>query len=545
MGSGSSRPGSRPPRPRVNHRTTNRSKLISAFICGGSSSRSTLEMNDFPDNVQSNSPGCRDSVTSEVCNATEVSSLTSAAEIRQSGCDVESGVSSEISVLTGERILGEDSLRNHQVCNGGKFLSESKGLVSVYQVSDGCSNNESYRNRSSTEASTSFHEHQSSDPVSINISANNGAVDGIDNSEDKVGSHMFCERRDPSSSCPPGNRDLHSDGRSTENHMGVETTMINSNSNSVPRSSNDPLSFHVLRDDSARETIPSDVGLLMSSRERGREEGSILHVDVVSISSSIFSGSTPETSTREARSGRRLFWDAFSRHSSRRNIDSPTITFSADDTEDISPYDRWLLDLGGDIFDGGIGSDSGYLGSRIHRLNEQRRHSRSEIWERLRGGLHDYGRWGNSCPSGLHPDGACSCESFLTNEETSTRASISRIVMLAEALFEVLDEIHRQPVSLSLLSHPAPESVVDSFPLKNHKKVGSVEGDDDAEQCYICLAEYEEGDKIRVLPCHHEYHMACVDKWLKEIHGVCPLCRGDVRQAAGEQSASLGEIPST
>ncbi|KAK9268774.1 hypothetical protein L1049_000536 [Liquidambar formosana] len=104
--------------------------------------------------------------------------------------------------------------------------------------------------------------------------------------------------------------------------------------------------------------------------------------------------------------------------------------------------------------------------------------------------------------------------------------------MLAEALFEVLDEIHRQPVSLSLsmVSLPAPESVVDSFPLKSHKKRETVECGDDVEQCYICLAEYEEGEKIRVLPCHHEYHMMCVDKWLKEIHGICPLCRGDVRE---------------
>lgn len=44
------------------------------------------------------------------------------------------------------------------------------------------------------------------------------------------------------------------------------------------------------------------------------------------------------------------------------------------------------------------------------------------------------------------------------------------------------------------------------------------------DRCYICLAEYEEGDKIRVLPCHHEYHMSCVDKWLKEIHGYCHSC---------------------
>jgi len=48
---------------------------------------------------------------------------------------------------------------------------------------------------------------------------------------------------------------------------------------------------------------------------------------------------------------------------------------------------------------------------------------------------------------------------------------------------QVLDEIHRQPGSQSpSTSLPAPESVVDSFPLKSHKKVDAADGGNDAEQ---------------------------------------------------------------
>lgn len=46
---------------------------------------------------------------------------------------------------------------------------------------------------------------------------------------------------------------------------------------------------------------------------------------------------------------------------------------------------------------------------------------------------------------------------------------------------QVLDEIHRQPapLSLSMASLPAPEAVVDSFPVKDHiKKEGLFDGND-------------------------------------------------------------------
>lgn len=63
-----------------------------------------------------------------------------------------------------------------------------------------------------------------------------------------------------------------------------------------------------------------------------------------------------------------------------------------------------------------------------------------QIWDRLRYGLSENGGRTAFCPSGLHPDGMCSCDSFSVSE-SSTHSSISRIVMLAEALFEVLCQI--------------------------------------------------------------------------------------------------------
>ncbi|KAL6843671.1 hypothetical protein ACP4OV_026242 [Aristida adscensionis] len=44
-------------------------------------------------------------------------------------------------------------------------------------------------------------------------------------------------------------------------------------------------------------------------------------------------------------------------------------------------------------------------------------------------------------------------------------------------------------------------------------------------ECAICLAEFEDGDTMRVLPqCAHGFHAACIDRWLRG-HSSCPSCR--------------------
>ncbi|KAI3717089.1 hypothetical protein L1987_68443 [Smallanthus sonchifolius] len=43
--------------------------------------------------------------------------------------------------------------------------------------------------------------------------------------------------------------------------------------------------------------------------------------------------------------------------------------------------------------------------------------------------------------------------------------------------------------------------------------------------CVICLMEYADGDKIRVLPeCGHGFHVGCIEKWLG-LQSSCPSCR--------------------
>ncbi|KAB2023989.1 hypothetical protein ES319_D06G056900v1 [Gossypium barbadense] len=537
MGSCSSRQGSNPSWGRLNRRPKRRSRLSSFFICGTSSSHAPLEMEDYPAEILVKSTDHSGPVSNVVQSPLEESALICSMGTRFSSIDSETGIPAESSSAASQNSSVEGGSRDVETSHCRKCLTENTELVAS-QVDAGYNRGESHK-ESSTSASTPFIEQQSSDPVSENLSTNVGAV-RFENANKGVSE--VCP--EPSILSPQGLEDSNLRRIPVENESGEVTTVTNSGFASAPHAS-EPETSHSIGGESIIEVMPSGLGFLLSNRERSQGDGSVLHVDLVSLSSNILSGGTADTSNRESRrNSRRMFSDAFSRRSSRRVNNSQSIFLSTDDNNDPGFDNRWLLDFDGDFFYDGAAGDSGYLSSRIHRLNERRRHSRLENWLRLHGGHDENHRRTTFCPSGIHPDGTCSCDSSLMNDEPSARVSISRIVMLAEALFEVL---HRQPVSLSLsmVSPPAPESVVDSFPLRSHNRKANVAEDGDAvEQCHICLGEYEEGDQIRILPCQHEFHMSCVDKWLKEIHGVCPLCRGDVRHGGGESSVSNSEIPS-
>ena len=44
-------------------------------------------------------------------------------------------------------------------------------------------------------------------------------------------------------------------------------------------------------------------------------------------------------------------------------------------------------------------------------------------------------------------------------------------------------------------------------------------------ECVVCLNEFQDNDKIRLLPkCYHVFHQDCIDVWLLS-HMNCPVCR--------------------
>lgn len=41
--------------------------------------------------------------------------------------------------------------------------------------------------------------------------------------------------------------------------------------------------------------------------------------------------------------------------------------------------------------------------------------------------------------------------------------------------------------------------------------------------CSICTEDFTLGEDVRVLPCSHKFHPQCIDPWLINVSGTCPL----------------------
>ncbi|WMV47982.1 hypothetical protein MTR67_041367 [Solanum verrucosum] len=70
------------------------------------------------------------------------------------------------------------------------------------------------------------------------------------------------------------------------------------------------------------------------------------------------------------------------------------------------------------------------------------------------------------------------------------------------------------------------ESVIRSIPVFKYKK--REENSRIHSECAVCLNEFQENEKLRVIPnCAHIFHIDCIDVWLQN-NANCPLCRNSI-----------------
>ncbi|KFY98160.1 hypothetical protein V498_01626 [Pseudogymnoascus sp. VKM F-4517 (FW-2822)] len=77
---------------------------------------------------------------------------------------------------------------------------------------------------------------------------------------------------------------------------------------------------------------------------------------------------------------------------------------------------------------------------------------------------------------------------------------------------------------------------------------GSLQARSSGHECSICLNVFIEDEDIRILLCNHKFHAVCIDPWLLNISGTCPLCRVDLRHTTdnsdtGTNAASDSLLP--
>ncbi|XP_016984458.1 E3 ubiquitin-protein ligase RNF13 isoform X2 [Drosophila rhopaloa] len=115
------------------------------------------------------------------------------------------------------------------------------------------------------------------------------------------------------------------------------------------------------------------------------------------------------------------------------------------------------------------------------------------------------------------------------------------IIMVIYMIYKCIREHRRQR------RHRLPKSMLKKLPVLRYTKNNA---NNKYDTCVICLEDFIEDDKLRVLPCSHPYHTHCIDPWLTENRRVCPICKRKVftkREARASRSRqpSLDNVTDT
>lgn len=131
-----------------------------------------------------------------------------------------------------------------------------------------------------------------------------------------------------------------------------------------------------------------------------------------------------------------------------------------------------------------------------------------------------------------------------------TQIDIARMARNASRHLDV-ESIYALP-TITFQSEPAPDPDFGQETGSSWMLVEPAKEDEckntEHQVCVICLDHFVDGDRLRVLPCSHCFHVGCIDRWLSGSHSYdecftsgCPTCK---KRPEMEAAALNGSVPS-
>lgn len=110
-----------------------------------------------------------------------------------------------------------------------------------------------------------------------------------------------------------------------------------------------------------------------------------------------------------------------------------------------------------------------------------------------------------------------------TNTSNNTAANATATDKTANAKSEALkpSENSVTPAVITAATGSGAASGIGKAESVNSAK--DTAGGDGDIGCSICTEDFTAGEDVRLLPCRHKFHPACVDPWLLNVSGTCPL----------------------
>ncbi|KAI3879219.1 hypothetical protein MKW98_028786 [Papaver atlanticum] len=125
-------------------------------------------------------------------------------------------------------------------------------------------------------------------------------------------------------------------------------------------------------------------------------------------------------------------------------------------------------------------------------------------------------------------------------------------------MFMILSCIHEQrkrrnnipgdpavvPIETPSIGGGLDSAVIKTFPVfdysdvKNVNKVHNIKGA--ILECPVCLSEFGDKDKLRLLPCHHVFHPECIGTWFVS-NSTCPYCCRDLKNMFTGTAINAGD----